>query len=99
MHALLFRSWKKRIKGRDWYDLLWYRSHRPPIEPNIVLLENALDQTTGSGKANASKWKDELLKIVESIDTGKMAKDIRPFLEYRNDADMLTISGIKTILR
>jgi hypothetical protein len=24
MHALLFRSWKSRVKGRDWYDFEWY---------------------------------------------------------------------------
>jgi predicted nucleotidyltransferase component of viral defense system len=24
MHALLFREWKTRIKGRDWYDMEWY---------------------------------------------------------------------------
>ncbi len=24
IHALLFRSWKNRVKGRDWYDFEWY---------------------------------------------------------------------------
>ena len=24
MHALLFRQWKNRIKGRDWFDFEWY---------------------------------------------------------------------------
>lgn len=24
MHALLFRAWKNRVKGRDWYDFEWY---------------------------------------------------------------------------
>ncbi len=24
MHALLFRRWKDRVKGRDWFDLEWY---------------------------------------------------------------------------
>ena len=24
MHALLFRNWKTRVKGRDWYDFEWY---------------------------------------------------------------------------
>ena len=24
MHALLFRGWKNRVKGRDWYDFEWY---------------------------------------------------------------------------
>ena len=23
MHALLFRKWKKRVKGRDWFDMEW----------------------------------------------------------------------------
>ena len=24
MHALLFRKWGARVKGRDWYDFVWY---------------------------------------------------------------------------
>ncbi len=24
MHAALFRVWKGRVKGRDWYDLVWF---------------------------------------------------------------------------
>ena len=24
MHALLYRKWKNRVKGRDWFDLEWY---------------------------------------------------------------------------
>lgn len=24
MHALLCRGWRSRVKGRDWYDLVWY---------------------------------------------------------------------------
>jgi predicted nucleotidyltransferase component of viral defense system len=24
MHALLCRGWRKRVKGRDWYDFVWY---------------------------------------------------------------------------
>ena len=24
MHAVLFREWKSRVKGRDWYDFEWY---------------------------------------------------------------------------
>jgi hypothetical protein len=24
MHAIVFRKWKQRVKGRDWYDFEWY---------------------------------------------------------------------------
>ncbi len=31
MHALLCRKWKNRVKGRDWYDLVWYIAHHPEL--------------------------------------------------------------------
>ncbi len=32
MHALAFRNWKTRIKGRDWYDFEWYVSNKVPLD-------------------------------------------------------------------
>ena len=40
LHAVLCR---KYTKGRDFYDLLWYLGKK--IEPNYLLLNNALEQT------------------------------------------------------
>ncbi len=34
MHALVFRAWKTRIKGRDWYDFEWYVRNRIPLDFN-----------------------------------------------------------------
>lgn len=31
MHALTFRQWKNRVKGRDWYDFEWYVRNRIPL--------------------------------------------------------------------
>lgn len=31
LHAVLFRKWRNRVKGRDWYDLLWYAGHHPEV--------------------------------------------------------------------
>ena len=31
MHALLFRQWKSRVKGRDWYDFEWYIRWNVPL--------------------------------------------------------------------
>ena len=38
MHAFLFRTWKNRVKGRDWYDFEWY------VRNNVVLNFNHLQQ-------------------------------------------------------
>lgn len=40
MHALLCREY---VKGRDWYDFIWYVSQNTQI--NYALLQNALQQT------------------------------------------------------
>ena len=34
MHALTFRNWKTRIKGRDWYDFEWYVRKGVPLDYN-----------------------------------------------------------------
>ena len=31
MHALLFRQWQQRVKGRDWFDLVWYVQQSIPL--------------------------------------------------------------------
>jgi hypothetical protein len=39
LHALL---WREYLKGRDWYDFIWYTARRTPA--NYSLLSSALDQ-------------------------------------------------------
>ena len=32
MHALIYRAWQTRVKGRDWYDFEWYVRNRIPLD-------------------------------------------------------------------
>lgn len=32
MHAMAFRNWKTRVKGRDWYDFEWYVRWSVPLD-------------------------------------------------------------------
>ena len=34
MHALVYRAWQRRIKGRDWYDFEWYVRNGIPLDFN-----------------------------------------------------------------
>lgn len=43
MHALLFRKWKSRVKGRDWYDLVWYLGRHPHL--HLAHLEQRMRQS------------------------------------------------------
>ena len=61
MHALLFRKWKQRIKGRDWYDMEWY------IKNGIKLHKtHFLERAKDSGDWHAENINDSaFLKLVQ----------------------------------
>ncbi len=60
MHALLFRKWKNRVKGRDWFDLEWYIRNDIPLHLEHFQLraQDSKDWT----KKDLSK--SQLLKLV-----------------------------------
>ena len=95
IHALLTRSYPK---GRDWYDLAWYRAKRPPIVPNLTLLQNSLDQTQGVGKIDAGIWKEQVRVRLDSLDEFDLAQDAAAFLERREDAALLTMENLRSVL-
>jgi hypothetical protein len=96
VHAVCTRPYPK---GRDWHDLLWYRSQRPPVGPNPVLLQNALDQTEGCGAIDAARWTRYALQRLASFDAAKLAEDVRPFLERPRDADAINLGNLRSLLR
>lgn len=79
MHALLCRSY---IKGRDWYDFIWYTAHRVAI--NHALLTNALNQQgawVGSGVETNDSWcRTHLTEVIQSLDIQRVREDVRRFL-------------------
>ena len=90
LHACFFR---KYVKGRDFYDLLWYLGKK--IKPNYVLLNNAIRQTEGKVEAlDESNLKDFLLRRIEKVDFREVKKDVERFLEDKNDLKLLEKSVI-----
>lgn len=96
LHAAITR---KYAKGRDWYDLVWYLSQYPPIEPNLPLLQNALDQTQGIGRSDARAWKALVRTRIESFNLAAIVADISPFLERPQDAALLTRDNLLGLLQ
>lgn len=96
LHALITRQY---CKGRDWYDFIWYRAQRPQPEPNLVLLQNALDQTEGRGVFESGKWKDIVRGKLNKLDISKAREDVRPFLEEQKEADLITKENLESLLK
>ncbi|MFI5335036.1 MAG: nucleotidyl transferase AbiEii/AbiGii toxin family protein [Chlamydiales bacterium] len=81
MHAVLFRNWQKRVKGRDWYDLIWYIQNGIPV--NLPHLRERMRQTQHlkqDEKFGASELLQRLHKKIDEIDWQQAKSDIAVFI-------------------
>lgn len=90
MHALLFRKWGTRVKGRDWYDFEWY------VKKGIAL---DLHHFTLRAKDTKDWTKEELTKedVIEllrekfkTVSFDNVKEDVIPFIK---DDSVLKIWG------
>jgi predicted nucleotidyltransferase component of viral defense system len=89
MHAVLCRQWKSRVKGRDWYDLVWFAAHHPEL--HLSHLEQRMRQT-GHWEGPAPLTEAELRKLIalriDHVDIGEIRREVEPFVKA---PDALTI--------
>jgi predicted nucleotidyltransferase component of viral defense system len=91
LHACFYR---KYIKGRDFYDFIWYVSNK--VKPNFVLLNNAIKQTHGVSPAiSEANFKEFLFKGLERVDFTTARKDVERFLEDKKELRLLDAGLIK----
>ncbi len=89
MHAVLCRNWKNRVKGRDWYDLVWYAANHPQL--HLEHLEQRMIQS-GHLKQTEKLTPEKLSAIEESvierIDVNQAKREVEPFVK---DPETLTV--------
>jgi len=97
-HALLCRSWGERVKGRDWYDLVWYAGKQVPV--SLKHLEARMRQSGHFAEKevlNEKKFKQMLYKKIESIDFLKAKKDVVNLLKDTSSLDLWSKDFFQTI--
>lgn len=96
VHALLCR---KYTKGRDWYDLLWYLTKFKSLEPNYIMLNNAMEQTSQEPiKIDSQNWKSEIKKVARALDWEKVRNDVSRFLEEPSEIRLLEVETFFRLL-
>ena len=97
LHAILQRPF---LKGRDLYDLIWYLSDRDWPAPNLVLLNNALNQTAWMGPiVNAENWREIVCAKIKAISFEQALDDVQPFLGSNEDIRLLTKENLMHLLK
>jgi hypothetical protein len=100
MHALLCRSWKNRVKGRDFYDYLWYLSRG--IHLNILHLESRMIQSGHLEKGSTLNF-DDLIKLLEerfsSVDYMQVRSDVKPFINDIKSLELWDMDFFMTVTR
>ncbi len=80
-HALLYRKWKTRVKGRDWYDFEWYIKKGVPLDVEHFLKRA---QQTGDWpkKKIGSKQVITLLQNkIEGVSIDSIKEDVVRFIK------------------
>lgn len=95
--AVLARDY---TKGRDLYDLMWYLTRSEGVEPNLVLLANALRQTApGMVEAVEQDWRGAVRSRLERVDWEDARRDVGPFLEQRRDVELISAETFAALIR
>lgn len=89
LHAVLCRKWQNRVKGRDWYDLVWYAGRG--IQPNLPHLAARMAQT-GHWVSDQPMTPADLHTLLETriaeVDFTAAAADVRPFLSDQAEVQL-----------
>lgn len=87
MHALVYRAWKNRVKGRDWYDFEWYVRHNVPLD--FAHLAERCKQFNNEDIAPES-FKTKLKERLSSADIKQVKEDVLPFVRNPKELDIWT---------
>jgi hypothetical protein len=82
MHAILCRAWKSRVKGRDWYDLIWYAANHPQL--HLGHLEERMRQTghwKGDDPLTPEKFKELLGNAINKLNVQQARREVEPFVK------------------
>lgn len=85
IHALLFRKWKNRVKGRDWYDFAWFASKHPEL--NLTHLEARMRQSgdfTGKSPLSKDRLMELIYNAIDNVNIDLARQEVSPFIEGRS---------------
>ena len=88
MHAFLFRTWRNRVKGRDWYDFEWYIRNQIPIDFNHFLERTIQSESIERGSLTRNEFRDLIRKKIDNTKIELVTADVSPFIKNPKDLEI-----------
>ena len=85
MHALVYRAWKNRVKGRDWYDFEWYVRNNIPLD--FAHLAERVFQFNNE-VIEQSSFMAKLKERLASANINQVKNDVLPFVRNPKELDI-----------
>ena len=85
MHALVYRGWKNRVKGRDWYDFEWYVRHNVPLD--FAHLAERVRQFNNE-EIRQEAFMNQLKDRLASANINQVKSDVLPFVRNPKELDI-----------
>ena len=89
IHAALFRSWKQRVKGRDFYDILWFLGRNIPVK--LSYLEQKIEYTKAYKRTQHLRAEDVISLLeqkLRSVNWEDARQDIIRFLNNPSEVSL-----------
>lgn len=85
LHALIYRAWKNRVKGRDWYDFEWYVRHGVPLS-FTHLYERAYE--FNQEDITKETFFEKLKERLTTADINQVKADVLPFVRNPKELEI-----------
>ena len=85
MHALVYRGWKNRVKGRDWYDFEWYVRHNVPLD--FAHLAERVRQFNNA-EIGQEEFVAQLKDRLATANINQVKSDVLPFVRNPKELDI-----------
>lgn len=85
MHAIVFRNWKTRVKGRDWYDFEWYVKSNIPL--NFDHLKERI-RDFNDEDISRSQYVELLKERLAKTDISLVKADVLPYIKDTSETDI-----------
>lgn len=88
MHALIFRKWQGRVKGRDWYDFEWYVKKNIPLNLKHFLARVEQFKSLDIKHFTQEDFKKLLTEKIWATNIDQILADVRPFVRDQQELNI-----------